>query len=214
MNLAKQISNVFSLKDDCEESPEDQGSKNSSPHSSGSPESSSNESPDSFGPGVLNANCPIFRDNPLNDPELSQKMIDATMPCGYYESQGCTYDVIYANIDFPGEYQFGSGSEHDLERNIPYIVQFDIGVHPNLKETVQGAHKGWDGGDEKRPCIGCDSPGETCLELIVESASDASGGCAGLCGPGCGGTEYAKDCLKHDVVSIFNLLQPFSITMS
>jgi hypothetical protein len=146
-----------------------------------------------------NDKCPIFTKDPKNgNTELGKKMIAATKPCGYYQSQGCSYEVIPANIVHPGE---GVG---DLDFK-PYIVQFDIGVNPNIKDKVLNDHKNFK--KTKRECIGCDSPGETCLEIIVEGNSGATGGCAGKCGAGCVvGAGWAKDCMKHDVVSIHHFL--------
>ena len=51
-------------------------------------------------------------------------------PCGHYKSVDCGYPVIPANVCHPGE---GSG---DLE-SVPYIVQFDIGLHANVLEMSQ-----------------------------------------------------------------------------
>jgi hypothetical protein len=147
-----------------------------------------------------NDKCPIFTKDPKNgNTELGKKMIAATKPCGYYQSQGCSYEVIPANIVHPGE---GVG---DLDFK-PYIVQFDIGVNPNIKDKVLNDHKNFK--KTKRECIGCDSPGETCLEIIVEGNSGATGGCAGKCGTSCSvmGAGWAKDCMKHDVVSIHHFL--------
>lgn len=126
-------------------------------------------------------------------------MIAATKPCGHYKRIGCDYEVIPANIVYPGD---GPG-----ELNYkPYIVQFDIGINQNIKDKVLSSYKSW--GEGFRGCIGCDQTGEQCLELIVKGGSDATGGCAGKCGSGCiiaGG--HNKDCMKHDVVSIgFNFL--------
>lgn len=150
---------------------------------------------------ALDSNCPIFVDNPNGNSDLTQQMIDATKPCGFYEAAGCDYEVIPANVDHPGE---GPG---DLAF-IPYIVQFDIGIHPRLKVKVMQDHTAW---GEGQPCIGCEAEGEgeTCLELIVEGNSAATGGCAGKCGPGCdvvGGAGWAKDCLKHDVCASYKQL--------
>lgn len=127
----------------------------------------------------------------------TQNGFSAAKPCGYYQSQGCNHEVIPANICHPGE---GPG---DLEYK-PYIVQFDIGVHPNIKDKVLNDFRNFNG--KKRDCIGCDLPGETCLELIVKGGSDATGGCAGKCGIGCSGAGYAKDCLKHDVCATYKAL--------
>lgn len=122
-------------------------------------------------------------------------MIAATKPCGTYKELNCPYEVIAANRDHPGE---GAG---DLDFK-PYIVQFDIGVHRNIKAKVEST------ADKGHPCIGCSAGedgepytgGEQCKELIVKGNSDVSGGCAGKCGPGCiVGAGWAKDCLKHDV---------------
>jgi len=150
---------------------------------------------------IAGRDCPVFTENPSGNTNLQQRMLDAAKPCGHYQSKGCPYTVISANVDYPGE---GPG---DLDY-VPYIVQFDIGVHSRIKNTVMGYHQNWDGGDEKRDCIGCDEAGETCLELIVKGGSDATGGCAGKCGSGCdvfaGG--YAYDCLKHDVCTTYKAL--------
>jgi len=144
----------------------------------------------------LDGKCPVFTEDPKNgNTELGKKMIAATKPCGYYQSQGCNYDVIPANVVHPGE---GVG---DLEFE-PYIVQFDVGVHREIRKKVMDDFNNWNGGDDKRDCIGCDEDeSETCLELIVKGNSDATGGCAGKCGPNCLGAGWAKDCMKHDVVS-------------
>ena len=149
-------------------------------------------------PLELDSSCPVFHQNPDGHEQLSQQMIDAALPCGTYRGRGCNYEVIPANVDHPGE---GPG---DLDFK-PYIVQFDIGPHKNIKQHVQWEH--WDWVTHKsgkgRPCIGCDNESETCLEIIVQGNSAATGGCAGKCGTGCVvGAGWAKDCMKHDVVSI------------
>ena len=123
-------------------------------------------------------------------------MIAATKPCGYYKSNGCDYEVIEPNVDHPGE---GTG---DLEF-IPYIVQFDIGVKSIIKDRVTASYKSYGKGSD---CLGCSQEGEKCLELIVKGGSDATGGCAGKCDPDCLGAGYAKDCMKHDLVSILKYL--------
>jgi len=127
-------------------------------------------------------------------------MFKATKPCGYYENQGCKHPVIPANLVHPGE---GPG---DLEF-IPYIVQFDIGTHPNLKERVN--HSFWNyGGKDRRDSIGWHKEVEECLEIIVTGNSAATGGCAGKCGSGCDvtGGGWAKDCLKHDVCTTWKAM--------
>ena len=116
------------------------------------------------------------------------------MPCGTYEDK-CkhkNYEVIRANVDYPGE---GKG---DMDFK-PYIVQFDIGVHSKIKDKVEAtSEKG------QTPLNAGTISGEQCLELIVKGGSMISGGCAGKCGSGCSKLSggYAKDCLKHDVVSV------------
>ena len=146
-------------------------------------------------PLKLDSNCPVFEQNPVGHGRLTQQMINAALKCGSYQDRGCNYEVIPPNRVHPGE---GPG---DLDFK-PYIVQFDIGVHANLKNKVEGDHQRWGKG---QPCIGCKPEGgETCLELIVKGNSAATGtGCAGKCGIGCiQGSGWAKDCMKHDVVSI------------
>ena len=144
------------------------------------------------------SNCPLFVAGPTGNPALKQAMIDATQPCGYYKQLGCDYKVIPANVVYPGE---GVG---DLAYK-PYIVQFDIGVHSSIKDKVLNSLEQWDG---DVPCIGCEEESETCLEIIVEGGSDATGGCAGKCGSGCSiiGGGYAKDCLKHDVCTMYKAI--------
>ena len=146
-------------------------------------------------------NCPVFTKNPFEDDDLASKMIDAVKPCGTYWSLGCHHDVIRAGIDYPGEGPGELGFQ-------PYIVQFDIGVNKNIKDRVMADSKNSGEGHE---CIGCtpgedgtpNEGGEQCIELIVKGNSDVNGGCAGKCGGGCIlGAGWAKDCLKHDVVSI------------
>ena len=126
-------------------------------------------------------------------------MLAATKPCGHYKNIGCDYEVIPANIVHPGD---GPGELHFR----PYIVQFDIGINQNIKDKVLSSYESW--GEGTRGCIGCDQTGEQCLELIVEGGSDANGyGCIGKCGSCNNPSGYAKDCMKHDVVSIgFNFL--------
>lgn len=121
-------------------------------------------------------------------------MLEATHPCGYYQCQGCSYPVIPHNVVHPGEGPGELGFD-------PYIVQFDIGIHPNLEQRVGTDHKNYHG-THKRERLRKDK-GEECLEIIVRGGSAVTGGCAGRCGSGCLGSGYAKDCMKHDVVSIF-----------
>jgi len=154
------------------------------------PENPSSE--ETLHPLELDSSCPVFTRNPHGNAALTQQMLDSTLPCGTYESRGCTHEVIPANVDFPGE---GPG---DLEFK-PYIVQFDIGVHNSIKAIVEQT------ADQGQPCIGCSAGGgEQCLELIVKGNSDVSGGCAGKCGGGCViGAGWAKDCMKHDVCTAY-----------
>ena len=147
----------------------------------------------------INQKCPIFTADPTNDLKLQEVMLEWTKECGYYEQQGCNYPVIPANVVHPGE---GPG---DLEFE-PYIVQFDIGIHPKLEVLVGNEHKNYQHEDKRERLTkdkGKKIEGEKCLEIIVKGGSDATGGCAGKCGGGCAGAGYAKDCMKHDVVSIF-----------
>jgi hypothetical protein len=145
------------------------------------------------------SNCPVFTKNPDGNEELSKRMLAATKPCGHYKKAGCTYEVIPADIVHPGD---GPG---ELQYK-PYIVQFDVGVHPKLRTKVLKDHKKWSNADRGRDCIGCENKGEECLELIVKGGSDATGGCAGKCGSGCVGAGYAKDCMKHDVCASYKAL--------
>jgi len=144
--------------------------------------------------------CPVFTQNPDKNEDLAKRMIAATKPCGYYRNIGCTYEVIPANVVYPGE---GPG---ELQYR-PYIVQFDIGINQNIKNQVLSSYSSW--GKGKRGCIGCGQTGEQCLEIIVKGGSDATGGCAGKCGPGCSifGAGYAKDCMKHDVCATYKALK-------
>jgi len=146
----------------------------------------------------LDGPCPVFTENPEHNKDLQDRMIKATKTCGYYKKQGCHYEVIPSNVVHPGE---GVG---DLE-SIPYIVQFDIGIHPNIKDRVLADHRKAKKG-EKRDAL---SEGdEQCLEIIVKGNSDATGGCAGKCGPGCVvGAGWAKDCMKHDVCAAYKALK-------
>ena len=48
----------------------------------------------------LDDNCPVFTRNPDGDEDLSQRMIDATLPCGTYAGRGCNYPVIKPNVDY------------------------------------------------------------------------------------------------------------------
>lgn len=146
-------------------------------------------------PLELDSSCPVFTRNPYGNAALTRQMLDSALPCGTYKSRGCNYEVIPANVDFPGE---GPG---DLEFK-PYIVQFDIGVHNSIKAKVQQT------ADKGHPCIGCETGGEQCKELIVKGNSDVSGGCAGKCGGGCVvGAGWAKDCMKHDVCVSYKALK-------
>merc|ERR1712238_637903 len=144
----------------------------------------------------LDRTCPVFREHPLKYSHfLRERMVGATKPCGYYE-RDCNYEVIPANKVHPGE---GVG---DLECK-PYIVQFDIGINPNIRQRVVNDHTNFVG--TKRDRIGMDS--EQCLEIIVEGCSAATGGCAGKCGSGCLGAGYAKGCMKHDVCTTYKALR-------
>lgn len=156
---------------------------------------------------LVQGNCPVF-DTIATTGEEKESFKDAARPCGYYSSQGCPYQVIQANVCYPGE---GPGDIHTF---VPYIVQFDIGLHPTVRareyNRAEQFQKDW--------CIGCTETsfsdlglhvtkesGETCMEIIVragDSSNDATvGGCAGKCGKGCASTGggWAMDCLKHDV---------------
>lgn len=147
--------------------------------------------------------CYAFEKNPANDPDLQKRMLDATKPCGYYKPKCSNLEVLSANVVYPGE---GPG-----ELNYkPYIVQFDIGVHPNIKNKVVSA---WEGSNTKEQSLTSSysnpAVGEECFEIIVKGGSDATGGCAGKCGNGCSwtGAGYAKDCMKHDVCTTYKALK-------
>lgn len=146
----------------------------------------------------LDSDCPVFTDNPYEDPDLTKKMLNAAMPCGTYEDK-CkhkNYEVIRANVDYPGE------GEGDLDFK-PYIVQFDIGVQSKIKEKVEKSSYKF-----HPPLAAVTMSGEQCFELIVKGGSMATGGCAGKCGRGCLiGAGYAKDCLKHDVCVSYKALK-------
>lgn len=163
--------------------------------------------------GPKHEDCPVF-DKSISEPSdkaYALKMIEATKECGYYEKKGC-YDKLRGsgleriprNTVFPGD---GPG---ELEYK-PYIVEFDIGVHENLYDKV---YNSWvNSKEEKRECIGCNATntaqGEKCLELIVMGGGASTGGCAGKCGTSCNflsSAGFAKDCMKHDVVSVFYFL--------
>lgn len=88
--LIHKFSSVLSIKDDCEENP-------------GTASTDSPDSPAEVHVHARSANCPVFKDNPTDNIELSNRMIEAAKPCGYYEKQGCTDEVIPENICFPGE---------------------------------------------------------------------------------------------------------------
>lgn len=145
----------------------------------------------------MNSTYPVFRDFPFDNSAIRQLMLDAAKPCGHYQAAGCDFELIPSNVvhpgSGPGEIQFK-----------PYIVQFDIGTHWRLKEKVNSAQNDWGGGF---PCIGCEEESETCMEIIIEAGSDATGYCAGKCGSACLiGTGYAKDCLKHDTCIAYKAL--------
>jgi len=152
----------------------------------------------------LQKNCPVLTEQANKD---TKKLFSAIKSCGYYKSIGCNYEVIPANVVHPGE---GPG---DLDFK-PYIVQFDIGIHPNIRGKVMKSLKDKDAPKKALEyCVGCkgskwtkvgdvqiNKEGETCLELIVKGNSDFSDGCTGKCGSGCiVGAGWAKDCMKHDV---------------
>jgi len=164
-----------------------------------SPEESNEEMYD------LESACPVFTQNPIGNPSLTNQMLDAVKPCGYYEQSGCAqYEVIAANVDYPGE---GTDDLHFR----PYIVQFDIGVNRGIKHVVDTDHRDWRSRhpNKGRHSIGRHEEGEQCMEIIVQGGSDATGGCAGKCGISCnriGGAGYAKDCLKHDVCTTYKAL--------
>ena len=149
--------------------------------------------------------CPVF-DKIATALEEKHMFMDAVKPCGYYFNQGCNFQVIHSDVCYPGE---GPGDIHTF---MPYIVQFDIGLHPLAR--ARGAYTDAEAG-QKDWCIGCpetdfflgssvtkETSGETCVEIIVkagDSGDDATvGGCAGKCGAGCNGAGWAVDCLKHD----------------
>jgi len=137
--------------------------------------------------------CPVLSNYPENDGEI-ETFLDAFKPCGHYANLGCPYEVILANVDYPGS---GPG---ELEF-IPYITQFDVGLHQTVSELIREQASD----DQMDKFIGTPNEGETCVEAIVQannSRFDATlGGCAGKCGSGCGlfSAGWAKDCLKHDI---------------
>lgn len=139
---------------------------------------------------ILDKSCPVLSNYPENDDEI-KTFVDAFKPCGHYANLGCPYEVIPPSVTHPGS---GPG---ELEF-IPYITQFDVGLH----QTVNGLRK-QASGDQMDNFIGTPNKGETCMEAIVQandSKYDATlGGCAGKCGVGCSGAGWAKDCLKHDI---------------
>jgi hypothetical protein len=134
--------------------------------------------------------CPVFTNYATTKAEI-QTFLDAAKPCGHYANLNCPYEVIPAGVTHPGS---GPG---ELEF-IPYITQFDVGLHQAVNDVIlAGADD-----EQKDKFVGASSDGETCLEIIIQandSQHDATlSGCAGRCGPGCTGAGWAKDCLKHD----------------
>jgi len=139
---------------------------------------------------VGDKSCPVLSNYPKNDDEIKTFM-DAFKPCGHYANLGCPYEVIPASVTHPGS---GPG---ELEF-IPYITQFDVGLHRKVNVLREQASD-----DQMDNFIGTLDKGETCMEAIVKannSKKDATLlGCAGKCGAGCSGAGWAKDCLKHDI---------------
>jgi len=133
--------------------------------------------------------CPVLSNYPENDGEI-ETFMDAFKPCGHYANLRCPYEVISASVTYPGS---GPG---ELEF-IPYITQFDVGLHRTVNGLREEASDG-----QRNNFIGPPDK-ETCMEAIVQANDgryDATlAGCAGRCGPGCKGAGWAKDCLKHDI---------------
>jgi len=161
----------------------------------------SEEAPQNLRGGLSDEACPVFSQYPSDDEVAAyvanpgddgpiKDFLDAVQPCGHYKSQGCPYEVIPANVVFPGE---GVG---DIEF-VPYITQFDVGLHQAVKDTILAETEEFQLDNFISP-----EGNEVCVEIIVKagnSRNDATlSGCAGKCGPGCIGAGWARDCLKHD----------------
>lgn len=151
-------------------------------------------------------------------------------PCGWYKAnceQLADVQVLEANVVYPPNQDFlGTGLLEDLQPDMNYIVQFDVGIHPSGPATNDETYSRYfqDGGVwPLEGGIDLDDPnysagegyvlGETCLETHAQAGPDGYGdwgdlhgsnyGCMGKCGGGCMGAGYARDCMKHDVCSAF-----------
>lgn len=121
-------------------------------------------------------------------------------PCGFYGSKCTDLFTVERGVTYPG-----NDEAFDPKCGTDYIVQFDIGLNPNVHDI--------DGSISIREQLGFGS-GETCLEVVVTDCDDwgnlgidalPSGGYdkMGRCGAGALGVGDAMDCLKHDVCSAF-----------
>lgn len=139
-------------------------------------------------------------------PQADPRFLENVRPCGNYSSICLDIPLIKANVDYPG------GGPGNLRPGQDYIVQFDIGLHPEVAQRV--LKKGLKQIDT---CMSCPEFEEKCLEVVVTGGSNwgdlglASLGrraydCMGGCGGGCFNSYGDKDaggmdCLKHDVCS-------------
>mmetsp|Transcript_53247 Transcript_53247/g.142484 ORF Transcript_53247/g.142484 Transcript_53247/m.142484 type:complete len:388 (-) Transcript_53247:118-1281(-) len=148
---------------------------------------------------------------PRDDPDF----LNRVRPCGELSSICTDIPVAKANTDYPG-----GGAAGAVIPNQDYLVQFDIGLHPEVARQLLKRHL-----REIESCMNCPSFGEQCLEVVVTGGAmwgnlgvpnihSGAYDCMGGCGKGCAHFQVqnrqdvgALDCLKHDLCSAWKSLQ-------
>lgn len=141
---------------------------------------------------------------PRDDPDFLSKV----RPCGNLSSLCTDIPLVEANKDYPG------GGIGAVLPNQDYVVQFDVGLHPEVAREVMRSRL-----REIDSCVSCPDFQESCYEAVVTGGAMWGNlglldvgvkayDCMGGCGQGCSGSPGrthqdvgALDCLKHDLCS-------------
>lgn len=180
----------------------------------------------------LNDECSVIS-APTMDSSDREVWLQKFKPCGWYrdncqDMQGV--EVLEANVVYPPNRDRDQGrgeGDEDLQKGKSYIVQFDVGIHPEVVTANDGEYSNYFGKggvidltggyiDNNETGYKTETyvSGETCLEVYAKAGNDGdanwgdihgnSYGCMGKCGKGCDlGGGYAKNCMKHDVCGAF-----------
>jgi len=145
---------------------------------------------------------------PRDDPTFMERV----RPCGELSAICTDIPLVEANVDYPG------GGVGAVVPDQDYVVQFDIGLHPEVAKLVlRGRLR------EIDSCLHCPSYEEICLEAVVRggamwgdlgmaNVNPRDYDCMGGCGRGCSASRTrddvgALDCMKHDLCSAWKTVR-------